>query len=167
MHNGRVSQHESWVERQIREATERGEFGGLTGHGKPLDLGDPDDPDWWVKRYLDREGLDASASMPPVLQLRAEHAGLPESLLDVGTAEGVREVLRDYNQRVVQDRLRPVFGRSVPVVAPRVDVEEMVARWEELRRQRDEAAARDRPEPSAPPPQVRRAWPWAWLRRGR
>ena len=76
-------------------------------------------------------------------------------------------LLRDYNQRVVQDRLRPVFGRSVPVVAPRVDVEEMVARWEELRRQRDEAAARDRPEPSAPPPQVRRAWPWAWLRRGR
>ncbi len=62
-----MSQHESWVERQIREATERGEFSGLTGHGKPLDLGDPDDPDWWVKRYLDREGLDASASMPPVL----------------------------------------------------------------------------------------------------
>lgn len=158
-HNGRVSQHESWVERQIREATERGEFSGLTGHGKPLDLGDPDDPDWWVKRYLDREGLDASASMPPVLQLRAEHAGLPESLLDVGTAGGVREVLRDYNQRVVQDRLRPVFGRSVPVVAPRVDVEEMVARWEELRRQRrpDEPPS---PGPHHPPstPKLRR---WA------
>lgn len=169
-HNGEVSQYESWVERQIREATERGEFSDLRGSGKPLALGDPDDPDWWVKRFLDREGLDASASMPPVLQLRAERAGFPDSLLEVGSADGVREILRDYNLRVVQDRLCPVFGKAVPVVAPRVDVEEMVGRWEDLRRQRDEAAARERPEPEAPPEPPGR-WPWStwWraVRRGR
>jgi hypothetical protein len=29
---------ESWVDKQIREATERGEFDGLPGAGKPIDL---------------------------------------------------------------------------------------------------------------------------------
>ena len=35
----------------IREAQERGEFDNLPGAGKPLtDLGDTDDPMWWVRR---------------------------------------------------------------------------------------------------------------------
>lgn len=138
-------QYESWVERQIREATERGEFSGLKGSGKPLDLGNPDDPDWWVKRYLEREGLDASATMPPVLQLRAEAAGYPQSLADVPDEASVREILRDYNLRVVQDRRRPTLGRAMPPVAPRIDVDDMVRRWREVR----EAAA------AAPPPDLR------------
>ena len=42
---------ESLVERQIREAQERGEFENLPGAGKPLrGLGGADDPDWWVKQ---------------------------------------------------------------------------------------------------------------------
>lgn len=125
--------HESWVERQIREATERGEFDGLAGAGKPLDLHDVDDPDWWVKRFVAREGLDASATMPPVMQLRAEHAGFPDSLLELTREDDVAEVLRDYNRRVVEDRLRPVVGRAMPVVAPRVDVEAMLDLWRDLR----------------------------------
>lgn len=39
------------VERQIREAMERGEFDDLPGAGRPLDLGD-DEPDWWARRRL-------------------------------------------------------------------------------------------------------------------
>ena len=42
---------ESPVEKAIREAQERGEFDDLPGAGKPLkDLGDPDDPLWWLRR---------------------------------------------------------------------------------------------------------------------
>lgn len=33
-------QHESWIERLIREAMESGEFDNLAGSGQPLDLGD-------------------------------------------------------------------------------------------------------------------------------
>jgi hypothetical protein len=38
------------VEKQIREAQERGEFDNLPGAGKPLRGidADRDDPDWWV-----------------------------------------------------------------------------------------------------------------------
>ncbi|WP_083841685.1 DnaJ family domain-containing protein [Mobilicoccus pelagius] len=156
--------HESWVERQIREATERGEFDDLPGTGKPLDLHDVDDPDWWVKRFVRREGLDASATMPPVMQLRAEHAGFPGSLLDVHREDRVREILQDYNRRVVEDRLRPVTGPSMPVVAPRVDVDAMVERWRGLRP--------PPPPPIVTPSPVAAAAPWwrrAWarLREGR
>lgn len=44
------------VERQIREAAERGEFDGLAGRGRPIDdLDAVYDPGWWAKRYVRRE----------------------------------------------------------------------------------------------------------------
>lgn len=150
--------YEGWVERTIREATERGEFSGLKGAGRPLDLGPADDPDWWVKRYLEREGLDTHAALPPVMQLRAEAASYPQALLDVPDEESVREILRDYNLRMIQERRRPVVGRAMPVTAPRVDVEDMVRRWRALRAQSPGAGptapTTEQPE-SAPP---RRWW---------
>jgi hypothetical protein len=52
---------ESWIDRQIREAEERGEFDNLPGAGKPLkDLDKPQDADWWVKRLIARENLPRS-----------------------------------------------------------------------------------------------------------
>ncbi len=47
---------ESLVDRQIREAAERGEFDNLRGSGEPIeDLSTVYDPDWWAKRYIGRE----------------------------------------------------------------------------------------------------------------
>lgn len=43
------------VERQIREAIERGEFDHLPGAGKPLpDVDRQYDPAWWAKRWVAR-----------------------------------------------------------------------------------------------------------------
>jgi hypothetical protein len=43
------------VERQIREAIDRGEFDALPGAGKPLDDIDRQyDPAWWARRWLER-----------------------------------------------------------------------------------------------------------------
>ena len=145
---------EGWVERQIREATERGEFDDLPGAGRPLPGLDNRDPDWWVKGMMAREGLDASDAMPPVLQLRKEAAGYPESLSEERSEENVRELLRDYNLRVLDERRRPTIGPVSRPVAPTVDVDEMVAAWRELR------AARE-PEPptrGAEPPSSRPWW---------
>ncbi len=51
------------AERRIREAIARGEFDDLPGTGSPLsDLGKPYEPNWWVKRWVERErqtGRDA------------------------------------------------------------------------------------------------------------
>ena len=68
---------ETWIDKVIREATERGEFDGLPGAGKPLDLSDTDDPDWWVKRLIQRERLDTAALLPPRLALRRPDPGDP------------------------------------------------------------------------------------------
>lgn len=158
--------YESWVERQIREAMERGEFDDLPGAGKPLDLGDVDDPDWWVKRKMAAEGIEPGHAVSGPLALRREAATYPESLLDVRSADRVREIIRDYNQRVVEDRLRPTVGRDMPAVAPRLDVEEMVSRWEELRAARAAAVAADRAAstPTRLAPERRRR---RWSRRRR
>lgn len=133
---------ESPVERQIREAQERGDFDDLPGAGKPLDLGDVNDPDWWVKRMAAREKIDMSGALPGALGLRKEAAGFPESLVDVAREESVREILQDFNHRVLADRLRPAVGNLPPLLAKTVDVDEMVERWRLLRTARVQAAER-------------------------
>ncbi|WP_078653802.1 DUF1992 domain-containing protein [Streptomyces catenulae] len=61
---------ESWIDRQIREAQERGDFAGLPGVGKPLPgLDRPYDELWWVKEKMAREDL---SFLPPSLALRKE-----------------------------------------------------------------------------------------------
>ncbi|MCA0292108.1 MAG: DUF1992 domain-containing protein [Actinobacteria bacterium] len=124
--------YESHIERLIREATERGEFDNLRGAGKPLDLGSPDDPDWWIKNKLRAEGLDGAGAVPAVLSLRKEAAGFPESLREIRTEAGVRTVLEDDNDRCRRDRLMPRDPKTPPLVAPILDVDAMVARWRQL-----------------------------------
>jgi len=127
-----VQPYESHIERLIREATERGEFDNLRGAGKPLDLGSPDDPDWWIKQKLRAEGLDGAGAVPAVLSLRKEAAGFPESLREIRTEAGVRTVLEDDNDRCRRDRLMPRDPKTPPLVAPILDVDAMVARWRQL-----------------------------------
>ena len=140
---------ESAVDKQIREAQERGDFDNLPGAGKPLDLSDSGDPDWWVKRFAAREQLDLAGALPGALGLRKEAAGYPESLVDVRTEAQVREIIEGYNKPVLADRLRPAVGNLPPLIAKTLDVDEMVQRWrplrealeEQQRAARDEAAA--------------------------
>jgi hypothetical protein len=157
---------ESLVERQIREAQERGDFDNLPGAGKPLSgLGGADDPDWWVRQMMQREGLDMADALPPVMALRKEGAGFPQSLLDLRTEESVRAVLEDYNRRVRLDRLRPAAGPFPPMLARTVDVDELTAQWLALRA--EQQAARRGPPGSAPPrtgaPNTQGSPPW-WRR---
>lgn len=51
-----VTEPESWIERTIREATERGELKATIGVGEPIQsLDSTYDPAWWVKAWLERE----------------------------------------------------------------------------------------------------------------
>ncbi len=163
---------ESPVERAIREAQERGEFDNLPGAGKPLrNLGSPDveDPDWWVKGLVQREQLDMTGAMPPAIALRKEAATFPESLLDLRTEESVRAVLEDFNHRVKVDRLRPAVGNLPSLLARTVDVDDLVARWRDLRAERAQSAANARAQPlrvTAPAPSgAGRRDRGSWIRR--
>ena len=158
--------HESAVEKAIREAQERGEFDNLPGAGKPLDLHDANDPDWWIKRYAARENLDLGGALPGALALRKEAATYPDSLTDVTTEQNVREIIEDYNRRVLADRLRPAVGKLPPMLAKTLDVDEMVEAWRRLREeQQAQRAALAAPQQPNPQPEPRRPW-WRRLLRG-
>ena len=98
----RIKHQQTWVDLQVQQAMARGEFDDLPGAGKPLkDLGDPDDPMWWLRRYAEREHLDMSGALPPALQLRKEAASYPESLADLRTEAAVRHVLGSRDRVMV------------------------------------------------------------------
>ena len=46
------------AENRIREAIEEGQFDNLPGLGQPIaDIDEPYDPDWWIKKWIRREGM--------------------------------------------------------------------------------------------------------------
>jgi hypothetical protein len=130
----RMDQKGMWVEFQIRKAMERGEFDNLPGAGKPLNLPDRHDPDWWVKRLIEREKISGVA--PPAIGLRREDAELEATIDREVREEGVRRVVDEFNRRVVEAR-RQLQG-GPPVVTPLRDADAEVAAW----RERRSAAAR-------------------------
>ena len=74
----RMQRKNEWVDHQLRLAMERGEFDNLPGAGKPIkDLGAQHDPDWWIKRLVEREKI--TGVLPPALQLRKDDAELDAS----------------------------------------------------------------------------------------
>ncbi|MGH8824435.1 MAG: DUF1992 domain-containing protein [Jiangellaceae bacterium] len=117
---------ESWVERQIREAQERGEFDHLPGAGKPLPglTGIYDDM-WWVKQLAERERV---STLPPMLALRKEAEDLLDGLADVSSEASVRDLVDDYNARVVEAIRRPRDG-PLFAIPRRLDVDDVLAEW--------------------------------------
>lgn len=143
------------VETAIQQAIRRGDFDDLPGAGKPIPgLGSTTDPDWWIRRKIERERLTGLG--PPALTLRTEYAGLMERVDGMSSATDVREHLEDFNRRVIDAR-RQLLG-GPPVVTPTVDIEEWVAAWHA---RRIEETAR-RSVPAEPRPRRRR---FGWLRR--
>lgn len=139
-----MSRRAHYVEIAIQQAMRRGDFDELPGAGKPLALHDVHDPDWWIRRKIERESLTGLG--PPALTLRAESANMDERLDAMGSETSVREHLDDFNRRVIEAR-RQLQG-GPPVVTPLRDVDAEVARWAERRtaRVREAAARRERDE---------------------
>ena len=131
MSEGYWARYESLIDRQIREAQERGDFTDLPGKGKPLPgLDDPHDEDWWIRRWVEREGVPAEALLPTPLQLRKEVERLPETVRGLPGEAAVRATVSELNRRIAE-WLRAPTGPAVPVRP--VDVDAVVAQWREQR----------------------------------
>ena len=121
-----MTRYESWAERQVREAIERGEFDNLPGAGRPIPgLNGRDDANWWVKGLLEREQLPMP--LPTSLALRKEVIELPATLADVTDESTARDIVEELNVRIRHSHRHRVDGP--PVVVRTVDVEATLAVW--------------------------------------
>jgi Domain of unknown function (DUF1992) len=154
----RMARQHEYVDLQVKQAMDRGDFDNLPGAGKPItSLGTQHDPDWWVKQLIEREKI--TGLLPPALQLRKDDAEL-ERTLDRHTAESeVRRELEEFNARVLKARYTPVDGPPL-VTMPR-DVDAEVDAWRERGLARRREAAARRAAAATPPstyPGRRRRW---------
>lgn len=118
---------ESWIDRQIREAEERGEFEDLPGKGRPLsDIDRPYDALWWVRRKLRDEDLSYT---PPTLALRREVERALEEIEEARSEEEVRRIVARINARIAEMNARPASGPPSKL-AP-LDPERIVRSWRE------------------------------------
>ena len=139
----------------VRDAMAQGKFDNLKYAGKPIPgLGESYDPDWWVKGLIQRENI--SGMGPAAILLRAEDAELDATLDAQYTEQQVRDLLQDFNRRVIDAR-RQLQG-GPPVITKTRDVEAELERW------RDRRAARVEEVPVEPEPE--RSW-WQRLWKGK
>lgn len=138
---------ETWIDKQIREAEERGAFDNLPGAGKPLaSLQEPDDELWWVNQLMKRENL---VHLPPSLQLRKDAEATIAAVPSQRSEADVRRAVEALNNRILVATRTPISGpphRLVPL-----ELEAQLVRWRESPQRQQQSAA---PAPAAP----RRWW---------
>jgi Domain of unknown function (DUF1992) len=102
---------ETWIDEQIRVATEQGAFDNLPGAGKPLpNFGQEHDPLWWVKQLVKREQI---SMLPPSLELLRK---VEQELATIEKLDDEATVLEGPPTRVGT-----------------LDVDQVVARWRRTR----------------------------------
>lgn len=77
---------EPWIETLLRRAAERGDFDGLPLSGMPIeDLDRPYEPEWWARRFIEREGAGDLSVLSGGSHLFVNHSSSPGSRVpDVG-----------------------------------------------------------------------------------
>lgn len=121
---------ESFVDRRIREAYERGEFDGLPGAGKPIrDLSEPRDPEWWIRRKVRDENL---TTLPPALQLRRDVEAARRSIVAARSEREVRQIVATINAHIRQVNRTIVHGPPSTVMT--LDEDAIVLAWHRSRR---------------------------------
>jgi hypothetical protein len=116
---------ESWIDKQIRDAMERGEFDDLPGKGKPLpDIDRPRDELWWVRQKLKREDVQL---LPPSLQVRKDLDEVRERIAATDDESVVRRLVAEINEKIREVNRTIVTGP--PSTLFPLDVETVVERW--------------------------------------
>ena len=121
---------ETWRDELIRVAQEEGAFDNLAGAGKPLPgLGEHYDPDWWVKKLIQREKV---SMLPPSLELLRKVEAEVEQIWKLSSEAAVRERVRTLNGEIARANARTAEGP--PTRLGQLDAEAMVAEWRRVRK---------------------------------
>ena len=116
---------DAWIEQQIREADEQGAFENLPGFGRPLPgLEAGYDPDWWVKQFVQREGVSV---LPPALELLRKVERVLADLSRLPTEAQVREQLVSLNAEIAKVNARTLEGPATRLGV--LDVDSIISEW--------------------------------------
>jgi hypothetical protein len=136
-----VEERSRYVDTVVDQAMRRGEFDNLPLQGKPIPgLSGTHDPDWWLKGLIEREKI---TGVLPTAQLRTDDAELDAKLDLEAMEERVREIVTDFNARIIDAR-RQLQG-GPPVVTPTRDVDDEVRSWRARRAARRAAGSSQTP----------------------
>jgi hypothetical protein len=120
---------ETWIDAQIRVATEAGAFDNLPGAGKPLpNLGQEHDPLWWVKQLVQREQI---SMLPPSLELLRKAETELAAIEKLPDEAAVRHRVATLNVEIAKVNATVVEGP--PTRLSTLDVDQVVARWRRAR----------------------------------
>ena len=120
---------ESWRDELIRLAHEEGAFDNLPGAGKPLaDLGESYDPDWWVKKLVQREKVSI---LPPALELLRKVEAEIQQIRTLSDEAAVRERIGALNAEIAAANAQAAEGPPTRL-AP-LDLDTIVAEWRAAR----------------------------------
>lgn len=115
---------QTWIDRQIEKAQERGEFDELAGAGRPLPGVDrPRDELWWVRDKLKRENVE---HLPPTLKILKDRADAIAQAVDSSSEAQARSILEKMNDRIRYENSHVVVGP--PSTAVTIDVEAVLRR---------------------------------------
>jgi DnaJ homologue, subfamily C, member 28, conserved domain len=116
---------ESWLEEQICRAREDGAFDNLAGAGKPLpDLEGGYDPDWWVKKLVQRERVSV---LPPALELLRKVESEIKKIWALTSEADVRAKVLSLNAEIARSNARAAEGP--PTRLGLLDPDAIVAQW--------------------------------------
>ncbi len=93
-----------------------------------MELGDPDDDLWWVRKKLERERLQV---LPPALEIRLDLERTLERIGGSSTAGEVRREVESLNERIKAANQAAVWGP--PATTMPLDGEAVVRTWEARR----------------------------------
>jgi hypothetical protein len=120
---------ESWIEAQIRVATEEGSFDNLPGAGKPLpNFGQEYDPLWWQKQLVRREQI---SMLPPSLELLRKVETELATIEKLHKEAAVRHRIAALNVEIAKVNATVVEGP--PTRLGTLDVDQVVAQWRRTR----------------------------------
>ena len=116
---------DSWIEELIDEANADGAFDNLPGAGKPLPgIDKPYDPDWWVKRLIQREQITA---LPPALELLRKVESTLSVIWTLTREDDVRRRVEALNVDIAKVNTRAAEGP--PTRLSPLDVDSVVVEW--------------------------------------
>ena len=119
---------ENFADAQVRKAREDGLFDNLPGKGKPLNLRAGYDPNWWVKQFVESEGVSL---LPPSLEIRRTVEREMERIFGLRRETEVRAAVDALNTSI--RRASRANLKGPPSTQPVLDPDAIVRKWREAR----------------------------------